>query len=40
MNVGVCIKCDCPCHCDQSCNECGCVGCTCKNEETDEDSTS
>ncbi len=22
-----CQKCDCLCHCDQSCIECGCVGC-------------
>ena len=34
------MKCDCPCHCNQSCNECGCVGCTCNDEETDEDSPS
>ena len=37
--MGVCMKCDCPCHCNQSCNECGCVGCTC-NEKTNEDSPS
>ena len=29
-----CQKCNCLCHCDQSCIECGCVGC--EHEETKE----
>ncbi len=29
-----CAKCDCKCHCGESCIWCGCVGC--ENEETEE----
>jgi len=32
-----CEKCDCLCHCGQSCIECGCVGCNhADNQSTNE----
>jgi hypothetical protein len=31
-----CAKCDCECHCGESCVWCGCVGC--EDEETDKNS--
>ena len=32
----MCNKCNCPCHCTESCNWCGCVGCTCNDEKQEE----